>query len=225
MSDSYELYHLGIESKDVPGAVVLAESEFHDTFSALEWQGRELARRREYTTSLLTSEGVSVLSCIGGVGSPAVAIAAEELFRAGAVRALSLNVCRCARCETGEPSHGPIVVIGAIRDERTSLDYAPLEYPAVPTHALAFALLRDLKGAEHAIVRTVDVLPRWTGQDSRPEDGLVDLSSSALMVVAAASGVESVSVLVPPNSVADASLVGAILTSFALSGSASEPAP
>jgi len=84
-----------------------------------------------------------------------------------------------------------------VRGERISADYAPREFPAVPSHQLLEALRRALPNAKVGVVRTVDVPPRPSVPLSVPALAVaaVDLVSSAVFVVGAARGIHSASVV------------------------------
>jgi len=93
---------------------------------------------REYNiyTGTLLGEKVSV--CSTGIGGPSASIAMEELaaigadtfIRVGTTGGIALDVCPGA----------VVVATGAIRYEHTSLEYAPIEYPAVADFDITAAL-------------------------------------------------------------------------------------
>jgi uridine phosphorylase len=93
---------------------------------------------REYNiyTGYLLGEKVSV--CSTGISGPSAAIAMEELaaigcdtfIRIGTTGGIAMDVCP-----------GDVVVAtGAVRFEHTSLEYAPIEYPAVAHFDITAAL-------------------------------------------------------------------------------------
>lgn len=165
-----------------------------------------IGMNREYNiyTGTLLGEKVSV--CSTGIGGPSAAIAMEELaaigvdtfIRIGTCGGIALDVCP-----------GDVVVAtGAVRFEHTSLEYAPLEFPAVPDFGVAAAL----KSASEALgynthTGVVQCKDSFYGQHS-PEKSPVsyellqkweswkrlgvkasEMESAALFVVAAALGV------------------------------------
>ena len=97
-----------------------------------------IGMNREYNiyTGYLCGEKVSV--CSTGIGGPSASIAMEELaaigadtfIRIGTCGGIDLNVC----------SGDVVVATGAIRYEHTSLEYAPIEFPAVPDFTVTAAL-------------------------------------------------------------------------------------
>jgi uridine phosphorylase len=90
---------------------------------------RFVARNREYTTytGTLLGEKVSVVST--GIGCPSTAIAVEELIKIGADTFIRVGTSGGMQPETRT---GDIAIVtAAIRDEGTSRQYLPLEFPAV----------------------------------------------------------------------------------------------
>lgn len=95
-------------------------------------QNREF---RVYTGSLL-GEKVSV--CSTGIGGPSASIAMEELAAIGADT--FIRVGTCGGIDLDVRAGDIVVATGAIRYEHTSREYAPIEYPAVPSFDAALAL-------------------------------------------------------------------------------------
>ncbi len=165
-----------------------------------------IGMNREYNIYTGTLLGQKVSVCSTGIGGPSAAIAMEELaaigcdtfIRVGTTGGIALDVCP-----------GDVVVAtGAVRFEHTSLEYAPLEFPAVPDFDVTAALKtagEDLGYRVHTGV--VQCKDSFYGQHS-PEKSPVsyelhqkweawkrlgvkssEMESAALFVVAAALGV------------------------------------
>ncbi len=97
-----------------------------------------IGSNREYNiyTGYLSGQKVSV--CSTGIGGPSAAIAIEELSNIGADTFIRIGTCGGIAMDV---LPGDVVVAtGAVRFEHTSLEYAPLEFPAVPDFAVAAAL-------------------------------------------------------------------------------------
>ena len=97
-----------------------------------------IGMNREYNiwTGSLLGEKVSV--CSTGIGGPSAAIAMEELVNIGADTFVRVGTCGGIHLDV---KPGDIVVAtGSIRYEHTSLEYAPIEYPAVPDFDVTLAL-------------------------------------------------------------------------------------
>ncbi len=97
-----------------------------------------VASNREYTTytGTLLNEKVSVTST--GIGCPSTAIAVEELMMIGADTFIRVGTAGGIQPEN---KTGDIAIItGAIRDEGTTPQYLPLEFPAVANLDVTIAL-------------------------------------------------------------------------------------
>ncbi len=93
---------------------------------------------REYNIYTGTLLGQKVSVCSTGIGGPSAAIAMEELTNIGADTFIRVGTCGGIDLDV---LPGDIVVAtGAIRYEHTSLEYAPIEFPAVPSLDVTVAL-------------------------------------------------------------------------------------
>ena len=93
---------------------------------------------REYNiyTGYLLGEKVSV--CSTGIGGPSASIAMEELTAIGADTFIRIGTCGGIAMDV---CPGDVVVAsGAIRYEHTSMEYAPIEFPAVADFDITAAL-------------------------------------------------------------------------------------
>ena len=100
-------------------------------------------RCREFCiyTGHLSGELVSVVST--GIGCPSAAIAMEELVRAGAHTFLRIGTCGCMN---PVPRPGDcIIATGAIRRDGTSMQYLPIEFPAIANYEVVSALTASAK--------------------------------------------------------------------------------
>lgn len=161
---------------------------------------------REYNiyTGTLLGEKVSV--CSTGIGGPSASIAMEELTAIGADTFIRVGTCGGIALDV-QP--GDVVVAnGAIRFEHTSLEYAPIEFPAVADFDITLALKQASEALGYRThVGVVQCKDSFYGQHS-PERSPVyyellhkweswkrlgvkasEMESAALFVVAAALGV------------------------------------
>ena len=90
---------------------------------------RLVAHNREFRTWTGLLKGVPVSVVSTGVGSPSAAIAVVELLRLG-VQTL-VRVGSCGSLQRSVSDGDLVVVTGAVRDEGTTRQYVPVEYPAV----------------------------------------------------------------------------------------------
>ena len=165
-----------------------------------------IGMNREYNiyTGYLLGEKVSV--CSTGIGGPSAAIAMEELKKVGADTFIRVGTCGGIALDI---LPGDIVVAnGAIRFEHTSMEYAPIEFPAVGDFEITAALKEageELGYRTH--VGVVQCKDSFYGQHSpqcspvyyeleqkgeswkRPGVKASEMESAALFVIAAALGV------------------------------------
>ena len=98
-----------------------------------------VATNREYTTYTGTLLGEKVSVCSTGIGGPSAAIAMEELTAIGADT--FLRVGTCGGIDLKVKSNDVVVATGAIRNEGTSREYAPIEFPAVADFEVVSAMV------------------------------------------------------------------------------------
>jgi uridine phosphorylase len=106
---------------------------------------RFVAQNREYVTWSGTLDGVPVACTSTGIGCPSTAIAVEELVGAGADTFIRVGTSGAMQrhLRTGDVG----VITGAIRDEGTSRQYLPLEFPAVADVDVTVALRQGSRDA------------------------------------------------------------------------------
>ena len=98
-----------------------------------------VAQNREYTTYTGTLLGEKVSVCSTGIGGPSSAIAIEELFALGADT--FIRVGTCGGIDLKVRAGDLVIAIGAVRQDGTSHEYAPPEYPAVADFSVTQALV------------------------------------------------------------------------------------
>lgn len=196
-----ELYHLGVDVGAVPSHVLLASQDFPLAAELSHWDAEPLAERREYSSSLVDRPGRRILVVKVGVGAPPLAIAVEELSRAGA----SSFVLAGTASGLAVPDV-PLVPSGAVRGDGTTDQYAPMAFPAVPDLPLS-ALLRRQLGIRSAIglVNSLDVREP---PDGHPLVVATDMLCACLFVVAAARRARAAAVLI--DATADAGTTSAV---------------
>ena len=137
-----------------------------------------------------------------GMGGPSTAIAVEELKKAGVKAMIRIGSCGALQPEA---KVGDLVLVEAtVRDEGTSLGYAPLSYPAVADFELLSACKESAKKQGFSwhmgIGRSHDCLYR----DENPQiyeewarRGVMasDMETASLYVVGRVRGVKTASIL------------------------------
>lgn len=137
-------YHLQIQEGDVGKYVILPGDPKRCAKIAAYFESPKLiADSREYVTytGMLEGEKVSVTST--GIGGPSAAIAMEELVKVGANT--FIRVGTCGGMDIDVKSGDLVIATGAIRNEGTSREYAPIEFPAVADIEVVNALIAAAK--------------------------------------------------------------------------------
>jgi uridine phosphorylase len=137
-SDEKE-YHIGVGKGEVGRYVILPGDPGRCEKIAKYFDNPvKVAQNREYTTYTGTLEGVPVSVCSTGIGGPSASIAMEELIHCGADTFIRVGTSGGMQPEV---LGGDLVIAtGAIRNEGTSKEYAPIEFPAVATFEIVQAL-------------------------------------------------------------------------------------
>lgn len=207
MHELERLYHIHCAKGEVGRYVILPGDPGRcPSIAALFDDAHLVARNREYTTYTGTLLGEKVSVCSTGIGGPSASIAMEELAAIGADTFIRVGTCGGIAMDV---LPGDVVVAtGAIRYEHTSLEYAPIEFPAVPDFDVTAALkaaseslgyrthtgvvqCKDSFYGQHSPEKSpvyYDLLQKWESW-KRLGVKASEMESAALFVVAAALGV------------------------------------
>ena len=207
MQDIGKQFHIRCEQGDVGRYVFLPGDPGRCEAIAAHFDNPvHIGMNREYNiyTGTLLGEKVSV--CSTGIGGPSAAIAMEELANIGADTFIRIGTCGGIDLDV---LPGDVVVsTGAVRYEHTSMEYAPIEYPAVPDFDVTAALkaasedlgyrthtgvvqCKDSFYGQHAPERSpvsYELLQKWEAM-KRLGVKASEMESAALFVVAAARNV------------------------------------
>jgi len=105
----------------------------------VEFQGQE----REFNASRGTYKGVEVSVVSTGIGCPSTAIAVEELVHIGAEVFIRIGTSGSV---DGSAKKGDIfIATGAVRDDGTSKQYIPIEFPAIASFEVVEHLINASK--------------------------------------------------------------------------------
>ena len=200
-------YHIHCMEGDVGRYVILPGDPGRcEKIAALFDDAHFVAQNREYTVYTGTLLGEKVSVCSTGIGGPSASIAMEELHNIGADTFIRVGTCGGIDLDV-QP--GDVVVAnGAVRYEHTSLEYAPIEFPAVPDFDITAALkaaseslgyrthtgvvqCKDAFYGQHSPEKSpvyYDLLQKWESW-KRLGVKASEMESAALFVVAAALGV------------------------------------
>ena len=127
-----KMYHIQCKKGDVGRYVLLPGDPFRTDLIASYLDDAEMiAHNREHRTwtGTLLGEKVSVTST--GMGCPSTAIALEELIACGADTFIRVGTAGCMSQERRNRETIGGIVTAAVRDEGTTRQYVPVEYPAV----------------------------------------------------------------------------------------------
>ena len=102
-----------------------------------------VSSNREYTIWNGKICGETVTVCSTGIGGPSAAIAMEELVACGAHT--FIRVGTCGGIDLSVKAGDVVIASGAIRQDGTSREYAPIEFPAVSDPEVMIALRNAAK--------------------------------------------------------------------------------
>lgn len=163
---------------------------------------------REFTVWNGYLDGTQVSVCSTGIGGPSAAIAAEELADCGADTLIRIGTCGGIALPV---QSGDIVIAsGAVRQDGTSREYAPPEFPAVPDAQTLMALMHAAQAGDRrfhvGVVQSKDSFYGQHSPDRMPVAGELrakweawrrlgvlasEMEASALFTVGAARGLRT----------------------------------
>lgn len=152
-------FHIQCKMGDIGKYVILAGDPGRvPAIAAHLDDAKQVAYNREYNIYTGTLEGEKITACSTGIGGPSTAIAVEELHHLGADTFIRTGTC--GGIDIDVKSGDIVVATGAIRYEHTSMEYAPIEFPAVAdldiTNALREASLEYGKETHVGVVQCKD---------------------------------------------------------------------
>ncbi len=123
-------YHINVSEGEIGRYCILPGDPARcEKIAAHLENARHVSFNREYNIWNGTLEGETVTVCSTGIGGPSTAIAVEELAACGAHTMIRVGTCGGISLDV---KAGDIVVAsGAVRQDGTSHEYAPPEFPAV----------------------------------------------------------------------------------------------
>jgi len=137
-------YHINCVPGDVGRYCILPGDPGRvPAIAALFDNAKQVAYNREFNVWTGTLLGEKVTACSTGIGGPSAAIAMEELRKCGADTFIRTGTC--GGIDLDVQSGDIVVATGAIRFEHTSLEYAPIEFPAVADFQITNCLAQATK--------------------------------------------------------------------------------
>jgi uridine phosphorylase len=147
---SRAVYHLDLDSEQIQGArlALLPGDPFRsariaERIAALyggRAAERPLAHKREFCTYLAELAGVKVLVTSTGIGGPSTSIAIDELAQLGVQT--FIRVGTTGAIQDAIAIGDVVITTGSVRLDGASLQYAPIQYPAVAHADVMLALVR-----------------------------------------------------------------------------------
>ncbi len=139
LSSHKKQYHINVAEGEVGKYCILPGDPGRcEKIAAFFDEPYHVSTNREYTiwNGKLAGETVSV--CSTGIGGPSTAIAVEELAACGVHTFIRIGTCGGISLDVR--SGDVVIASGAVRQDGTSREYAPIEFPAVPDADVLFAL-------------------------------------------------------------------------------------
>ncbi len=152
LKDHEKQYHIGVSFGEVGKYCLLPGDPGRcDAIAAYLDGPHHLSTNREYNIWQGTLDGELVTVCSTGIGGPSTAIAVEELYASGADTFIRIGTC--GGIDLSVCPGDVVIASGAVRQDGTSREYAPIEFPAVPTFRVLSALSESAQqlGLSHKI--------------------------------------------------------------------------
>lgn len=137
-------YHTRLRTGDIPPYVLVPGDPKRVAKIASLWDKQEfIADYRQYVSYRGEYQGAKLACTSSGIGSPALAIAFDELLRVGVKTFIRVGTCGSLQPDMGL---GDLVITtGAVRLDGASKDYVIPEYPAVAHYEVVEALVEAAK--------------------------------------------------------------------------------
>lgn len=140
LSSHEKQYHINVTGEQVGKYCILPGDPGRcEKIAAFLDDPYHVSSNREYNIWNGTLCGETVTVCSTGIGGPSAAIAMEELAACGAE--VFIRVGTCGGIDLSVKSGDIVIASGAIRQDGTSREYAPIEFPAVSDPDVMVALM------------------------------------------------------------------------------------
>lgn len=141
-------YHIDIAPGEIPPLILLPGDPFRAKMIAENFFDNPecISKKREFWSYKGTYKGVPVAACSTGIGCPSAAIAIEELIRVGGHT--FVRVGTAGAIDNSLRAGDVVIFSGAVRDDGTSRQYVPLEFPAIANPSLLLALVSAAEGID-----------------------------------------------------------------------------
>ena len=144
LSSHAKQYHINVSEGEVGKYCILPGDPGRCEKIASFFDGPyHVSTNREYNIWNGTIAGETVSVCSTGIGGPSTAIAVEELVACGVHT--FIRVGTCGGIDLDVKSGDVVIASGAVRQDGTSREYAPIEFPAVSDADVLFALRQSAR--------------------------------------------------------------------------------
>ena len=144
ISSHEKQYHINVSAGEVGKYCILPGDPGRcEKIAAYFDEPYHVSTNREYCIWNGKIAGETVSVCSTGIGGPSAAIAIEELAACGAHT--FIRVGTCGGIDLSVKAGDVVIANGAVRQDGTSREYAPLEFPAVSDPDVMFALREAAK--------------------------------------------------------------------------------
>ena len=139
-----KMMHIGLGEGDTAQYCLLPGDPKRSVKIAAYFENaRKVGDNREYTSYLGTLGGIPVMVCSTGIGGPSTAIAVEELASLGVHTFIRIGTC--GAMQQSILGGDVVIATAAVRQDGTSREYAPLEFPAAADFDVVSALRESAK--------------------------------------------------------------------------------
>ena len=142
MENKEKMYHINLTKEDLKGAkyaILPGDPGRVGSIAKYLHNSKKISQNREYTAYLGEIKNEKVLVISTGMGGPSTAICVEELAMIGITHLIRVGTSGGMQLDVNA---GDLVVAqAAIRQEGTSKEYLPIEFPAVADIDIINALI------------------------------------------------------------------------------------
>jgi uridine phosphorylase len=145
-AETNRMYHIAVKKGEVGRYVFLPGDPFRtDLIASFLDDAKLVAHNREHKTWTGYLDGVKVSVTSTGMGCASTAIAVEELLMVGADTFIRIGTAGKVCEDAQNPDLDGCICTAAVRDEGTTIQYIPIEYPAVANRQVVEALAKAAK--------------------------------------------------------------------------------
>ena len=213
--DNGKMYHIQISKGDIGRYVLLPGDPFRTDLIASYFDEPQLiAHNREHKTWIGKLDGVPVAVTSTGMGCPSAAICLEELIKCGADTFIRVGTAGRVCDAAFDPTLDGVINNAAVRDEGTTIQYIPIEYPAIADRHVVDALSRAAKNLGYnfaeGITQSKDSFYGQHEPESMPVEGRLkerweawrrgnvmtsEMEAAALFVISSIRGCRAASIM------------------------------